>query len=182
MLFQPFKDHQQQHSHLWIKKKPTNIRPSAPKPIPAPHCKFLSSPQEQNPTCATKTNLNQILAHLTAVNQPQTTILVPAHEDTLQESSPSSPDTTTTTSSETEDTSLDVISSDETLSTNSDNSTSPTSNDRQLRPTYPINYHEKLLTKLHGLPQIRNFNNISIPLPATYTESEEEDNEHSDNT
>ena len=165
-----------------INEKTTISRPSAP----APHHKFLPRPPEQNPICATTTNLNQILAHLTAVNQLQTTMLVehkvPAHEDTLQESSPSYPDTSTKTSSETEDTSLDVTSSDETLSTNSDNSTSTNSSDRQLRPRYPINYNKKLLTKLHRLLQIRTFNNILISLQATDTESKEEDNEHSDNT
>ena len=38
----------------------------------------------------------------------------------------------------------------------------------------------KNLTKLHGILQIRTFNNISILLPATDTEYEEEYNEHSD--
>ena len=57
--------------------------------------------------------------------------------------------------------------------------------DRQFRPRYPINYNEKLLTQLHETPQIRTFNNISIPLPVTDTKSEdtseeEENNEHSD--
>ena len=154
--------------------KPTNSGPLAPKPIPAPHCKFLSRPPEQSPTCATTTNLNQILAHLTAINQLQTTMLVehkvPVHENLSQESSPSSPGTSTTTTSETEETSLDMTTSDETLSTSSDSSTtSTTSSDRQLRPMYPINYSEKLLTKLHGIAQIRTFNNISTLLPTTNT-------------
>ena len=48
--------------------------------------------------------------------------------------------------------------------------------DRQLRPRYPINYNEKVLTKLHGLLQIKTFNNLSIPLPVTESESEEDEN------
>ena len=161
-------------------------RPSAPKPIQAPCHKFLTRPPEQIPICATTaqttTNLNQILAHLTAINQVQITMLVehqvPVHEDQLQESSPGSPATSTAASSKTEETSLDITTADETLSTRSNNSTtSTTASDR-----YPISYDEKLLTKLHRIPQMRTFSNISIPLPTTNTESKEDYNEHLDNT
>ena len=104
----------------------------------------------------------------------------PVPEDQVQYSSLSSPATSTSTSSEPEDKSSDVTTSDDTLSTSGDSPTTSTTSDRQLRPRYPINY-EKLLSKLHGIPQIRTFNNISILLPATDTESEEEESiEHSD--
>ena len=44
--------------------------------------------------------------------------------------------------------------------------------DRQLRPRVPIGYNETVLKKLHGQPQVRMYNNLSIPLP---TDSSEED-------
>ena len=52
----------------------------------------------------------------------------------------------------------------------------PLMSDCQLRPRYPINYNETVLTKLHRLPQIKTFNNLSIPLPVTKSESEEDEN------
>ena len=169
--------------------KPTISRPPMSKPIPAPRCKFLTRPLEQNQryaiTTTTTTNFDQILAHLTAINQPQA--LDQTHEDQITESSPSSPATTstdseteTTSTESTTDTSSDTGSSDETTSTSSEISTTSTLSDRQLRPRYPINYNENVLTKLHGLPQIKTFNNLSIPLPVTELESEEDENyEHS---
>ena len=63
-----------------------------------------------------------------------------------------------------------------TMSTSSEISTTSMISDHQLRPRYPINYNEKVLTKLHRLLQIRTFNNLSIPLPVTETESEEDEN------
>ena len=36
--------------------------------------------------------------------------------------------------------------------------------DRQLRPHIPIKCNETLLRRLHGHPQLRTFNNVSIPL------------------
>ena len=140
----------------------TISRPSMPKPIPAPHCKFLTRQPEQDQICTTTTqtttNLNQVLAHLTTINHPKTTTLIkhpdPIDEDLVQESSPSSPATSTSSSSGTEDISSDVTTSDETLSTSSDRSTTSTTNDMQLKPKYPINYSEKLLTKLHGILQV----------------------------
>ena len=35
---------------------------------------------------------------------------------------------------------------------------------------------KKVLIKLHGLLQIKTFNNLSIPLPVTESESEEDEN------
>ena len=161
--------------------KPTISRPPTSKPVPAPRHKFLTRPPEQNQRYSTTTNFDQILAHLTAINQPQA--LEPMHEDQVTESSPSSPATTstdpeteTTSTDTTTDTSSDASSSDDTMSTSSEISTTSTISDRQLRPRYPINYSETVLTKLHGLPQIKTFNNLSIPLPVTESESEEDEN------
>ena len=159
--------------------KPTIPRPPTSKLVPAPRCKFLTKPPEH--TTTTTTNFDQILAHLTAINQPQA--LEPMHEDQLNESSPSSPATTsadpeteTTSTDSTIDTSSDTSSSDETMSTNSEISTTSMLSDHQLRPRYPINNNETVLTKLHGLLQIKTFNNLSIPLPVTESESEEDEN------
>ena len=165
--------------------KPTISRPPTSKPVPAPRRKFLTRPSEQNQryttTTTTTTNFDQILAHLTAINQPQA--LEQMHEDQITESSPSSPATTstdpeteTTSTESTTDTSSDTSPSDETTSTSSEISTTSTLSDHQLRPRYPINYNEKVLTKLHRLPQIKTFNNLSIPLPVTELESEEDEN------
>ena len=59
--------------------KPTISRPPTSKPVPAPRRKFLTRPPKQNQRYSTTTNFNQILAHLTAINQPQA--LEPMHED-----------------------------------------------------------------------------------------------------
>ena len=85
-------------------------------------------------------------------------------------------ETETTSTDSTTDTSSDTSSSDETTSTSSEISTISMLSDHQLRPRYPINYNETMLTKLHGLPQIKTFNNLSIPLPGTESESEEDEN------
>ena len=156
--------------------KPTISRPPMSKPVPAPRCKFLTRPSEQNQrytiTTATTINFDQILAHLTAINQPQA--LEQKYEDQITESSPSSPATTstdpeteTTSTESTTDTPSDTSFSDETMSTSSEISTTSTLSDHQLRPRYPINYNGKVLTSLHGLPQIKTPNNLSIPLPVT---------------
>ena len=47
-----------------------------------------------------------------------------------------------------------------------------TTSDRQLRPCACISYNETVLKQLHGHPQVRTLNNISIPLPS---DSSEED-------
>ena len=161
--------------------KPTISRPPMSKPVPAPRCKFLTRPSKQNQRYSTTSNFDQILAHLTAINQPQA--LEPMHEDQVTESSPSSPATTstdpeteTTSTGTTTDTSSDASSSDDTMSTSSEISTTSMMSDRQLRPRYPINYNKTVLTKLHGLLQIKTFNNLSIPLPVTESESEEDEN------
>ena len=62
--------------------------------------------------------------------------------------------------------------SEEDSSSSDDESISSIMSDRQLRPRAPISYNETVLRKLHGQPQIRTCNNLSIPLP---TDSSEED-------
>ena len=173
------------HYGITSKHKTNHFKTTNIKLVPAPRCKFLTRPPEQNQrytiTTATTTNFDQILAHLTAINQPQA--LEPMHEDQLNESSPSSSATTstdleteTTSTDSTTDTSSNTSSLDETTSTSSEISTTSTLSDCQLRPRYPINYNEKVLTKLHELLQIKTLNNLSIPLPVTESESEEGEN------
>ena len=62
--------------------------------------------------------------------------------------------------------------SEEDSSSSDDESIASTMSDRQLRPRVPISYNEPVLRKLHGQPQVRTCNNLSIPLP---TDSSEED-------
>ena len=62
--------------------------------------------------------------------------------------------------------------SEEDSSSSDDESIASTMSDRQLRPRALISYNETVLRKLHGQPQVRTCNNLSIPLP---TDSSEED-------
>ena len=56
--------------------------------------------------------------------------------------------------------------------TSGDESITSTTSDRQLRPRVPISYNETVLQQLHGQPQVRTFNNLSIPLPGDSTEED----------
>ena len=90
---------------------------------------------------------------------------MPTDSDPMAESNPSSPATSTPTSF-----SSSSHETEDTQSTTSESSIASTISDRQL------------LTRLCRKPQIRIFDNISIPLPATNTESEDssEDEEIND--
>ena len=103
--------------------KPTISGPSTPKPIPAPCRKFLTRPIQ--PTTATLT-LDDVMAHLNAINQPSTKETVPEPEsvpaDQIIESNISSPTTSPTTESESEDSTESTTTSDDNQSTTSDNS------------------------------------------------------------
>ena len=68
---------------------------------------------------------------------------------------------------------IQILSSDDTQSITSQTSTA---SERTLRPRIPFSYNETLLQCLHGRPQIRTLNNLSIPLP----DSSEEDTEDTD--
>ena len=56
--------------------------------------------------------------------------------------------------------------------TSDDMSIISTTSDRQLRIHAPISYNKPVLKHLHGQPQVRILNNVSIPLPI---DSSEED-------
>ena len=55
-------------------------------------------------------------------------------------------------------------------------STMSTANNRHLSSHPPINYNETLLRKLHGFPQVRILNNVSIPIPEDTDEETSKDN------
>ena len=56
--------------------------------------------------------------------------------------------------------------------TTSDDESIVSTSDRQLRTHAPISYNETVLKHLHGQPQVRTLNKVSIPLPS---DSSEED-------
>ena len=140
-------------------KNTTISRPSTPKPVPAPHKKFLTRPPQPTPTTPM---LYDIMAHFNTVNQLCTKQITeepePASADQVSElhhSSPtSSPTATRSTESESEESTEDTTSIDDSQSTTSDSSLASTTSDRQLRPRYPISYNEKLLARLNRIPQI----------------------------
>ena len=91
------------------------------------------------------------------------------------ESSQSSEDTSqsqNSTSSSPNDTETDSdATSDDTQSVTSQTSLA---SDRSLRPRIPISYNETLLQCLHGRPQVKTMNNLSIPLPDSSDEDTED--------
>ena len=166
---------------------PTISRPPTPKPIPAPCGKFLPRPPQLPTTTPT---LADVMAHLNAINQPNINETTPEPEpapaDQLTESNLTSPVTFLTTDSEPEDSAETSTSSEDSQFTTSESSLASAASNRQLRPRYPISYNEKLLARLHGLPQIKTLNNLSIPLPSSNSNLEdtledEEDYEQVDN-
>ena len=80
------------------------------------------------------------MAHLNAINQPDTKETAPEPEsapaDQISESNLSSPATFPTTDSEPEDSTETSTSSDDSQSTTSDSSLASTTSYRQLRPRY----------------------------------------------
>ena len=89
-----------------------------------------------------------------------------AHTSELQNSTCSSPNDTETDSDSTRD-DMQSIASQTSIAS-----------DRSLRLRIPISYNETLLQCLHGRPQVKTLNNLSIPLP----DSSDEDTEDTDET
>ena len=130
-----------------------------------------------------------ILAQLISINGYTETKNTP-NAETSPESSPNSPAPTVSsessqlseytsesqksTSSSPDDTETDTDSTSDDMQ--SITSQTSTASDRTLRPRIPINYNETLLQRLHGRPQIKTLNNLSIPLP----DSSDEDTEDTD--
>ena len=108
-------------------------------------------------------SVDQLLQYLAAINghsnmqlaqmTPDVTLTLGTPRSTSSEDSSSS-SSQTTPSYDTEE-----------EETSDDESITSTTSDRQLRPRVPISYNETVLKHLHGQPQVRTFNNLSIPLP-----------------
>ena len=123
-----------------------------------------------------------MLSYLSADNSP---CIIPLAKDSTSTTSTSpsvSPATTPNTSRSSSPTPSSSMSSNEesdtpsTSSRESNTSIKSTASDRQLRPRIPISYNETFLTHLHGRPQVKTLNNISIPLPIV-SESEDSSDE-----
>ena len=115
-------------------------------------------------------SVDQLLQYLAAINghsnmqlaqmtSDVTPMLGTPRSTSSEDSSPSSSQTTPSYDMEEEETS-------------DDESITSTTSDRQLRPRVPISYNETVLKCLHGQPQVRTFNNLSIPLPGDSTEED----------
>ena len=128
-----------------------------------------------------------IITQLISINGHKVTNNTP-HAETSTDSSPNSPAPTVSsessissentsqsqnlTGSSPNDTETDSDStSDDTQSTTSQTSLA---SERSLRPRVPISYNETLLQRLHGRPQVRILNNLSIPWPGSSDEDTEE--------
>ena len=129
-----------------------------------------------------------ILAQLIAINSHSEVENTP-NAETIPESSPNSPAPTVLSESRQSSESTSVLQESassslegtepDTASTTSNDTQSITSqtytaSDRTLRPIIPISNNEALLTHLHGRPQIRTSNNLSIYLPDSSSEETED--------
>ena len=98
--------------------------------------------------------LDDVIAHLNAVNQPCTKQItaepepVPADQATESDHGSLTNSLTATRSTQSEESTEDTTSLDESQSTTSDSSIASTTSNRQLRPIYPISYNKKLLARL----------------------------------
>ena len=137
-------------------------RPSTPT---TPHHNPITRPS--TPTNSTPQTMDQYLAHLATTNdQWQKHRVIQTQTNTYTNtlaytSTPSSP--TQSKSSSDSSASHTIFSND----SDSDISTLSMASDRQLRPHIPINHNQTLFRRLHSHPQVRVFNNVSIPLDLT---------------
>ena len=126
---------------------------------------------------------DQLLQYLAAINGHNT-----VQQPLEIQNKPTPTATPSSTTSELPSTNSSSASTDctttEDATTSDDKSITSIASDRQLRPHVPISYNETVLKCLHGKPQIRTLNNISIPLPIdsssedTDTKDTDEENEH----
>ena len=96
---------------------------------------------------------------LAKMNPDVTPMLGTPKSTSSEDSSPSSSQTSPSYNTEEEETS-------------DDESIASTTSDRQLRPGVSISYNETVLKCLHRQPQVRTFNNLSIPLPSDSTKED----------
>ena len=109
-------------------------------------------------------SINKLLQCLVAINGHSNVQLPGMDQDVM-----STPETPNSTSSEHSSALCSQTSpsydTEEETATSDDESTISTTSDRQLRPLAPMSYSETVLKHLHGQPQVRTLNNVSIPLP-----------------
>ena len=106
-------------------------------------------------------SMDQLLQYLAAINGHSNMHLAQMNPDVTP--MPGTPKSTL---------SADSSPSSSQTSPSYDESITSTRSNRQLRPQVPISYNETVLKHLHGQPQVRTFNNLSIPLPSDSTEED----------
>ena len=111
--------------------------------------------------------MDQLLQYLAAINGHSNLQLAQMSPNVIPATPQSTSSAESPSSSSTRSSSYD--SEDE---TSDDESITSMASDRQLRPRIPINYNETILRRLHGQPQVRTLNNISIPLPSDSTDED----------
>ena len=123
------------------------------------------------PPPPTEICLNKLLMHLVSINgNPHNT--TEDHCNTPLE--PLSPSTITSTQSPHSSSPITTSSESESEST-SCQSTLSNPSDRQLHPHLPLRTNKTFLMRLQGRPQVKVIPTLSIPLPESSSDSEEED-------
>ena len=149
-------------------------RPHSSKPSKPPNIS-ISGPPQQATLC-----LNKLLTHLISINSttqsPPSNTLSPSpgpssplscHSSFSSPSTVSSTDSTPVSPSSTE-------SSESPSEPESITSTASTASDQRWHPRLPIRYNEAFLKKLNGTRQVTTLNKLSIPLPPSDTDEEED--------
>ena len=114
--------------------------------------------------------MDQLLQYLAAINGHSNMQLAQMTPDVTP--TPGTPRSTSSKDSSSSSSQTSPSYDTEEEETSDDESITSTTSDRQLRPRVPISYNETVLKCLHGQPQVRTFNNLSIPLPGDSTEED----------
>ena len=114
--------------------------------------------------------MDQLLQYLAAINGHSNVQLAQMTPDVTP--MPGTPRSTSSEDSSSSSSQTSPSYDTEEDKTSDDESIISTASDRQLRPRVPISYNETVLKCLHGQPQVRTFNNLSIPLPGDSTEED----------
>ena len=141
-------------------------RPCLTKPSNYPH-KPISGPPPQDKLCPYKV-LMQLISH-NGITQLHTSP-PPSPSPSLSSCSFSSSDSTLVSPSSTKSTESTEFTSE----LGSTTLLESTASDQQLCPCLLIRYNETLLKKLNGKPQVAVMNYLSIPLPQSDTDEEED--------
>ena len=114
--------------------------------------------------------MDQLLQYLAAINGHSNLQLPEMNPDVTP--TPGKPNSTSSEDSSPSSTQTTPSYDTEEETTSDDESIGSTTSDRQLRPHAPISYNETVLKQLHGQPQVRTLNNLSIPLPSHSAEED----------